>query len=157
MSADTILGIDPGTRFIGIAILRGGLLVHWQVQNFQGKWSEDKLVRIQKAILKHIERNNVTRIAIKIPDKLPNTKAFHQVLGSINIIAGERCNRIPYFTLKELKKAYTGYAKCSLKTYHEQVVKKYSELWLEYQKEQRNEEGYYFKIFEAVAAAGMIG
>jgi len=37
-----ILAINPGTRYLGIAVFEGQELLDWRVKVIKGKWSKDK-------------------------------------------------------------------------------------------------------------------
>ena len=66
MNENTILGISPGTRFIGIAILADGKLVNWQVRSFPGEWSDEKLRVILAAIDTVIVRYRIEQVTVPV-------------------------------------------------------------------------------------------
>jgi hypothetical protein len=72
----TILGINPGTQSVGIAVLQDGKLTHWKVQKFQGRWSEGKRKAIMHFIHQCINRNKAVAVAVKIPDALPISDCY---------------------------------------------------------------------------------
>ena len=66
MEASTaILGISPGTRTMGLAVLRRGELIEWRVKTWKGAWSKEKLEYILREIEKMCEYFQVTGGAIK--------------------------------------------------------------------------------------------
>jgi Holliday junction resolvasome RuvABC endonuclease subunit len=154
MSVDTILGVDPGTRFVGIAVVTDGKLIHYQVKTFLGPWSEKKLKAIVYTLASVIERYAITKVAVKIPDVLPTSLGFTQVIGTLNSLCDRKGIKPRYYTLSKIKVRWCK-NKANSKELMAAVASKYPQLVLEHQQELRNKEGYYYKIFEAVAAAQM--
>jgi len=155
MAAKAVLGISPGTRRCGIAIAHSRKLIHYQVQTFPGTWSHKKLIRILRVIAGHIKLHAIEEIAVKLPDALPTSKAFIQLIGSINVLRERNGITIQYYTLNELKLGHAGTGKISRVRLIESIVKRHPELLPEYQRERRNKEAYYYKMFEAVLCTQM--
>jgi len=153
--AKAVLGISLGTRRLGIAIVQDERLVHFQMQTFPGTWSDKKLRCILSAIAVHAERQAIGSISVKIPDAMPTSKAFSQLIGSLNILAEDMRVNSQYYTLSDLKLAYSGVDRTSREWLIESIVKRHPELLPEYHKERRNKEAYYYKMFEAVLCAHM--
>lgn len=156
MSADTILGVNPGTRRLGVAVMRNGKLVHCEIKSFTGKWSYEKLQEIIAFLEAIVHRDGITKIAVKIPDVLPTSLGFTQVIGSLNALCDRVGIRPRYFTFSEVKARHCKEEKPTAAHLMAAFVGKYPELRPHYQKEQQNEEAYYRKVFEAVAAAHMV-
>jgi Holliday junction resolvasome RuvABC endonuclease subunit len=153
MSTDTILGIDPGTRFVGIAVMRGSGLVHYQIRAFQGPWSLEKLEKIVLWVDANISKYGVTKVAIKIPDVFPLSPGYNQLIGSLNVFCSSKNIKPAYYTASEIK---SRLSKAEIQTTDELMqilVLKHPELWLEYRKEQGNENAHYHKLFHSVAVA----
>ena len=156
MNTDTILGIDPGTRFVGIAVMRGGVLVHSQIRAFQGPWSIEKLKAIILSIDATITRYGVRKVAVKIPDVFPTSMGYNQLIGSLNVFCSSKGIKPSYYTLSEIK---TGISKGEVQNSDalmQIIVLKHPELWLEYKKEQQNKNAHYHKLFHAIAAAHLL-
>ncbi len=155
MNADTTLGISPGTRFIGIAVLREGRLIHAQVRAFHGKWSKSKRNSILKAVDYSLGQHRVTSVVVKLPDVLPLTRSFHEVIGSLNALCERKRLKPRYYALSEIKRKHYGSETCTLDTLMEFVVRAHPELTPEYRKEKANKNAYYYKLFEAVSVGMM--
>ena len=69
----TILGISPGTKYLGIAVLRGPELRDWRVKAFKGRWSEGKLGKIEAVLASLVARYDPDILAVKasIPREAP--------------------------------------------------------------------------------------
>lgn len=149
----TVLGISPGTRSIGIALLRNGKLTDWKIQSFQGTWADTKLQRITHFVSQYVVRNKVGVIAVKIPDELPLSANYIQLVGTLNALFERKSIRPIYYTLSDLKKHHCPKEKVNKVTLAKCIVAKYPDLLPEHHSEQSNRTSYYYKIFEAVAAA----
>jgi Holliday junction resolvasome RuvABC endonuclease subunit len=155
MKADTILGIDPGTKLVGIGVVRGKYLVHYQVQAFHGAWSYRKLKAIVMAIDEVLRRHAVTHVKVKVPDKLPGTTSYAQLIGSLNVLFESKRIRPRYHSFSEVKARHCKNEKANSKDIWLAILKMHPELMPEYKKELSNENAYYYKAFEAVAVAYM--
>ena len=153
MSADTILGIDPGTRLVGVAVLRSGIIEHQQVMAFQGSWSLKKLKTIVRVLEKIRVGYGVARIAMKIPDRFPTDKGFNQLIGSLNVAWKDK---LSYYSFSEVKAWHCTEEKPNTAAVMKAILQKHPALMVEYLKEQENEEPYYYKAFIAVAVARML-
>lgn len=150
-----VLGISPGTRNVGLAVLYNGKLTDWKIQTFQGVWSELKLQKIIHFIDRYVDGNKVTAVAIKIPDELPVSANYIQLVGTINVYFERRGIRPMYYTLSNLKKHYCPDEKINKATLRKCIVAKYPDLLPEFHNEQSNRNSYYAKVFESVASALM--
>ena len=155
MNADTILGIDPGTRFVGVAVVQRGMLVHYQVRSFQGPWSHRKLKVIVANLEKIRKYYGIRHIVVKVPDVFPVTKGFNQLIGSFNVGWGGAGIKLQYHSFSEIKARYCPDDQPTTASLITVMVRRHPELTTEYLKEQKNEEPYYYKIFTAVASAHM--
>jgi len=156
MKADTILGINPGTRRIGIAVMRKQALVYFEIKSFQGTWSRKKLHNIISFLASVLKQYDVTKVTVKIPDTLPASLGFTQLIGSLNALCEHTGIRPRYYTFSEIKARHCREDAPTGVSLMAAIVDKHPELWPEYRREQKNEEGYYHKIFEAVAVARMV-
>jgi Holliday junction resolvasome RuvABC endonuclease subunit len=151
-----VLGISPGTRSTGIAVLRDGRLMQSKVLTFRGAWGQAKMRSILHYLSQCMDRNKVEVVAIKIPDELPLSQAYIRLLGALNVLCERKGMKAVYYTLSDLKKYYCPGRKINKKVLAECVARKYPDLYLELRKEQSNDNPYYHKLFEAVAAAHLL-
>lgn len=142
-----VLGISPGTRSVGVAVITDGVLVKWQLHTFSEKWTQKKLKRIITTLDVWIARNYIDEIAIKIPDELPLSKAYIKLVGGINILCEARAIRPKYYTLSELKQAHSPKQTINKKQLIAFVLQLFPDLQLSKQKKGHD------KVFEAVGAA----
>ncbi|MBZ0097576.1 MAG: hypothetical protein K8F30_00750 [Taibaiella sp.] len=153
--AETVLGISPATKRMGLGLIRNGKLVDWEIQSFPGKWARGKLERIVGFVSRYIVTNDVTAIAVKIPNELPVSANYIQLVGTLNRLFEKKGIRPMYYTLSELKKHHCPPGRATKETLAACVAGKYPNLFAEHEKEQVNRNRYYDQMFEAVAAARM--
>jgi hypothetical protein len=155
MNTDTILGIDPGTRFVGIAVLRNGTLVHYQIRSFQGPWTYKKLKAIILLLGATVARYGVTKIVVKVPDVFPTSPGYNQLIGAFNVFCRSKGLRPCYYSFSDITERHCASSEQSRGALIQVIVRKHPELIPEYKKEQDNENAHYHKLFYAVAATHM--
>ena len=60
-----IIGINPGTRYLGIAVFEGPNLMDWRIKVLKGNWSKEKIKKAIKIISEFIDRYEPDALAIK--------------------------------------------------------------------------------------------
>lgn len=148
-----ILGISPGTRSCGFVLVREGAIKKWGVQSYKGAWSDGKLIGILYSLSQLIIRHRIKEVAVKIPDTMPRSIGYVQLIGALNVIFEQRGIKARYYTLSELRKLHTGNTEVNRKALFAHIANIYPELQPLYQKEVKAEKPYYDRVFEAVAAA----
>jgi hypothetical protein len=145
------LGISAGTNMIGVVVAIDGDLVQWRTLVFTGKWSKVKLTSIIFSLNRLLSTYPVTQVAVKIPDAIPKSKGYNQLLGSLNILCRRKKIQIDYFTLSELKDFYCPGREISKEMLVEYIVHGSPGL-IHLQRKKKTCQLYYMKIFEALAA-----
>lgn len=151
MGGVTILGISPGTRYIGIAFLRNGILYDWKIKSYKGIWSEEKLLKVMSYIESVIEAHVVEHIACKVPHIGRSSFGLKLLIEKITSIAEKYNAKLHLYTIKELKDLFTAGLenKSALVRY---LADNLPELRHLLTKELRNKNVYYVKVFEAIAS-----
>lgn len=148
-----ILAINPGTRYIGIAILDGSDLIDWGVKVIEGKWSPDKLVKVASVISELIMNYQPSIVIIKKTHPSRTSMQLDEVCYRIKSIAQKCRLKFHQYSIEDIKafhgqRATTGKIKLA-----ELVSLKYPALIRDLRKEQRLSNPYHMKMFEAVALA----
>jgi len=153
MDGKVLLGISPGTRVIGLAIMHKGELVEWKVKSFKETWSIDKRNAILDTIHRICGYYGIQTIAIKKSDPLRRFPQLEMIVAAIirqakrNKIAVHECSLSGLdYDLQTGKKK----TKDSISV---EVVNKHPELRKKYLQERNNRADYYTKMFEAIAVA----
>jgi Holliday junction resolvasome RuvABC endonuclease subunit len=149
----TILGISPGTRTIGIAIWSNNHLSQWQIKAFKGSWGESKQRDILYSVKTIIDGYGITDLAIKKQDVAYISPALQQLVSEIQLMAKRKEVKIKVYTLTELKRFCSDDRKLTKAQMIRFVAEKNPVLHYEYNKEQKNRNPYYAKMFEAIIAA----
>ena len=76
MTGVTVLGISPGTRYVGIAILRNGELYSWKIKSYKGMYDPAKVDRT----LSYVEELIIMQVIHSIACKIPHSKRTSPVL-----------------------------------------------------------------------------
>lgn len=151
--ARVTLGISPGSRVIGLAVIISGELVEWKVKSFKEKWCCDKRAAILSVIEKLIEHYDVSIISIKKVDPLKNSFQTNALSISIEKLAKRKRIDILRYSLSDLDYDSRPDSRDGKIKLSEKVVEKHPVLKKEYFREMNNRKEYYIKMFEAVAIA----
>ncbi len=148
-----ILGISPGTRTMGIAVIRDGELVESRVKTFKGTWSKSKLAYILGVIEKVWEYYGITEVVIKKVDPIKSSKQLEVLTNRTIRQMTQKGMKMNMYSIYDLNAA-TGSKKRHLhSSIAEYVLEIYPGLRGEYLKERNNRREYYSKMFEAVLCA----
>ncbi len=151
--AKALLGISPGTRTVGLAVMYKGELIEWKVKTFREEWSTKK----QKAILATIERlceyHGIQGIAIKKVDPLRSSPQVDMLVAAIATFAETKHIKLWQFSLSELDYDVRSNKKKTKSELSEQVADKHPQLRERYLRERNNRREYHTKMFEAIALA----
>lgn len=151
----SILGISPGNKQTGFAILKNNELVEWGIKTFNGKWSKTKLMAILECLEDIIERYKATGIVVKKIDDKQISFQVEEIIKGLKGISSNLSIPLKILNLSEIKEKYLLEQKPTKKNLVEEITRKYPELLLEYKKENKNLNSYYLKLFEAVALASI--
>jgi hypothetical protein len=146
----TILGISPGTRMTGLAVLQSGDLLDWRVKTFKGTWTNSKLKDVLYILIKYIQNAGITEIVLKKPDVFRTSEGLENLISEIKAFAKRKNIQFTMLSLKSLKSRYSkekGYTKAKM---IKDAISNFPELYGEYNKEHKNRNKYYTKMFEAV-------
>jgi hypothetical protein len=100
---------------------------------------------------KHINRNKVEVVAIKIPDVLPVSMGFMQLVGGLNVLLERKRIQTQYCTLSELKQHFCPGKKATKTILANCILEKYPDL--HHYNHASGNIFYYSRVFEALAAA----
>lgn len=152
MIQQTILGINPGTRTMGVVIYSQGRISHAQVKTFRGPWNEKKQGYIYRYITKIIKNFDITHLACKRAHPSRSSQGLEIVEAVLVRIASENDLHLKWYTINELVCGYDN-SDGNIKGLQRLLVEKFPELFREYSKELTNRHSYHKKLFIALAAA----
>jgi hypothetical protein len=97
-----ILGISPGTTTFGYVLVHNKKAINWGTKYFRGRWDEKKLSWIISTLSWIIDYRGVTTLAIKLPNHMPSSKAYSQMIGGINRLVEAKGLRAQYYCFEDI-------------------------------------------------------
>jgi len=149
------MGISTNTRLLGLAIIINGELEVYKVQLHKSSWSLSKANQLITSLEACVRQYSIKQVILSIPPAHCQTKEFlclierfKQFFQQKNIpVIGESSSVLHYFIGEHKRK--------TKKKLMRALVERFPELRVEYEKEMRNKNKYYIKLFEAVGMAAL--
>jgi Holliday junction resolvasome RuvABC endonuclease subunit len=146
-----IIGINPGTRYLGIAVVYGSELMDWRIKVLQGKWSEEKIRKAIRIVSDLIECYEPNILAIKKLHPSRSSKNLKLLVSKIKTLAGRKRIKVKSYSIYELERYFIEDEKLNKRNLADKVVAKYPMLVHEFNKEKSQKHSYYMRAIEAVA------
>jgi len=150
-----IIGINPGTRYMGITIFMGSELREWRIKIFSGKWSKDKMEKIKKIILDFIELYNPNILAIKKLHSSRSSQSLKNLIVRLKDICRRKGLKLYQYSIDDLEKFFVLEGKANKKNLVKIIASEYTDIFHELKREKENKNPYYIRMFEAIALAAM--
>lgn len=150
-----IIGINPGTRYMGIAVFQGWELQDWQLKNMEGRWSKEKMTKVMMMLSSLIDSYRLNTLAIKRVNPSLSSSNLNQLVNRIKDLAKRKGLRVYEYSIDDIKKHFHPDARITKRELGEIIASKYPLLHHELDKEQTNMNPYYIRMFEAVALGTM--
>jgi Holliday junction resolvasome RuvABC endonuclease subunit len=150
-----IIGINPGSRYLGIAIFQGSDLRDWRVKTFKEKWSQEKKEKIVKVILRFIDHHKPNILAIKKLHPSRSSKNLNLLVAMIQELCKRRGIRVCQYSIEDMNNFILQEEKANREKMAKRLISEYPDLFHDFEKENKNKNPYYSRMFEAVALASM--
>ena len=150
-----IIGINPGTRYLGISVFQDSDLRDWRIKVFQEKWSEHKIKKIKRTILDLMDNYEPNVLAIKKLHPSRSSKNLKFLAAWIRESCKNKGLKILQFSIKELEDFFLLNEKLNKKNLSKEISLEYPELVHQINRENRNKNPYYIRMFESVALASL--
>jgi len=147
------LGISTNTRLLGIAIIEQGALVDYSIHLHKSPWSASKANKIITSLEPCARQYSIRTAVLSIPYLYHQTKEFKYLLGRIRQYFKTKGIPVIEKTPDEIYKLCPSGQKKGKKALMRVLSLMYPQLSLCQLKELRNKSKYYYKVFDAVAAA----
>lgn len=148
-----IIGINPGTRYLGIAVFQGPELMDWRIKILNGKGSKEKMKRAIGIISDFIERYEPNHMAIKKLHPSRRSENLAQLAARIKEFSIRKGLKVYQYSIKDVEKFFIDEDKLNKKNLAKAIVSENSALFHELKKEKSHKNPYYIRMFEAVALA----
>jgi len=146
-----ILSIVPGTKYLGVALFYETELKDWRIKCLNTKGNENKIRKAKEIILDFIYRYNPQVLAVKKLNPKRSSKNLNNLARKIREFARRKDLTLYQLKLSEIKKPIAHGERINKKKLAEIMVSRYPELLFDFKKEEKNENIYYERMFEAVA------
>jgi len=146
-----ILGINPGTRYLGIALFQGPELRDWGVKVIKGKWSKEKMAKVRMIVSRLIEQYGPNVLAIKKLHPCRSSPNLSQLVSGIKELSRRKGLKVYQFSVIDLETFFSPEESMNKKEMAEMLASEYPALLHELEKERSHRNPYHLRMFEAVA------
>jgi len=148
----TILGINPGTRYLGIAFFQGPELKDWRIKVVEGRRFKEKLKKTKNILSDFITRYEPNILAIKKLHPSRSSANLNRMVSRLKEFSKRKGLRVYEFSVKDMEKSLSSEKRIKNKReLEEAIVSLYPFLINELTKEKKNKNPYFVRMFEAVA------
>lgn len=98
-----VIGINPGTRYLGIAILYGQELMDWRIKVLNGKWSREKLKKVTEIISELVDQYEPSVLVIKKLHLSRRTENLLRLTDKIKEVAKYKKMKVYQYSIKEIE------------------------------------------------------
>lgn len=150
-----ILGLSPGTRCTGFAVLQGGELRDWGVKGFRGAWSRAKLRKATRTIGQLQLRHGVDIVAMKCPQPSRTSPALTHLVEEIAALSARRGLMLFEYSIEDILAHFAPGERINKARLAELVASQHPILYPTFEVEKQRKNPYHMRMFEAVAAASV--
>lgn len=147
----TILGINPGAKYIGIAVFHNADLRNWWIKAVNGKWSDGKMKMIQEIIADLIIKHPPGVVALKSLNPARRSVELAELTEWIKLFSLKRNIQVFEYSITDLEEFYSPTERINKRQLAEIVGIEYPALFHELNRERSHKNKYFIRMFEAVA------
>ncbi|MFQ5962650.1 MAG: crossover junction endodeoxyribonuclease RuvC [Candidatus Scalinduaceae bacterium] len=147
----TVIGINPGTRYLGISVFHGTELRDWRVKVIKGKRSKEKVERAMAIVSSLIEQYKPNALAIKKLHSSRSSLKLNRLAAKIKESSRRKRLKVYEYSIKELEAFFSQEGRINKKKMVEIIASRYPDLFHEYNREKKRKNPYHIRMFEAVA------
>ena len=145
------MGINPGTRYLGLAVFQDWNLIDWRIKSLEGKWSKKKIAKTIEAISERIDCYDLNTLAIKRLHPSRASRNLKTLVSKIKELARRKRIRLFEYSIKDLERYFLDEQRGNKKTLAEKMAADYPFLTFDLHRMQARKHIYYLRMFEAVA------
>ena len=147
----TILAINPGAKYLGLAVFRGPELRDWRIKVTKGKWSNEKYRKIMEILSGFIDQYGTDVLAVKRLNPSRSSPGLDRLVQKIIALADKKGIRVYQYEIKELEAFFDAEGRSNKRKMAEIIASEYPALYCQLDIERDNRNPYYLRMFEAVA------
>jgi len=141
------IGISPGTRLIGVAILEGDRLLYSGVKSYKGKWNDRKLNYILNSIDTVIDEYEVSTVILKTIHLSRASIGLCRAIHGLKDLCKRRKMSYQLLTIEDLKRLCIKDEFSEGRDLGQVMADRFPELRIDYHKERINRNAYYKRMF----------
>lgn len=151
----TILAINPGTRHIGMAVLKGSVLFYWSVKVIRGPLTMAKRRKIAMLIHRVISKYEPDIVVLKNIHSSRTSRHLDRLCNDVETIAAENGIQLVKYSIQEVEAFFSPQERINKTTLSELLRQRHPVLRHELFRERNSYNPYHVRMFEAVALAMM--
>jgi len=151
--APKILGLNPGSKYLALAILRGSDLRYWGIKVLKGTRSKGKVEKTKVILSDLISRYDLDVLAVKKLHRSRSSKNLNLLTARIREFARRKGLRVYEYSLRDLEKFFSPEGQINKKQMAEMVASQYPFLFPPLEREKGNKNPYLIRMFESIALA----
>ncbi len=148
-----ILGLSPGSRYLGVAVLDDGSLKDWRIIGIDAGCADEKLDRLGRVLAHLLELHHPDVIAMKAAGLHSGSSALAGVTGTIRRFADEHKLGYGIYALDRVKRLLVGEQRANRVRLANELATRYPILYSEIQQRIMRHNSHSLRMFEAVAVA----
>ena len=146
-----VLAVNPGSRYVGIAVFHGLELLDWGVRSIREKSQNEKFDHLKSILSELVETHGINCLAMKALHPARSSDNLCQLTTSLKEWATETVHFIYEYTIKEVEAFLLPSEGLNKHFLMEGVANTYPFLFPELGGERQNRNAYLVRMFEAVA------
>lgn len=146
-----ILAVNPGGRYVGLAVFCDADLRDWRVRSLSGTTPREKERAFSDMISRIIRTHGTDTLVIKSLHPARCSASLRSLARKVKKIAQEKGLRICELSINELKDKMNPGGKSNKRRLMEEVAARFPFLYPELEREKENKNQYLVRMFEAVA------
>ena len=147
----TILGINPGAKYLGIAVFRGPELRDWRIKVTKGTWSDSKYRKTIEILSGFVEQYSPDAFSVKRLNPSRSSAGLDRLVQKIMALSEKKGIPVYQYGIKELEASFCPEGRRNKRNMAERIASEYPDLHCELSLERRNKNPYHLRMFEAVA------
>lgn len=147
----TVLAINPGSKYLGIAVLEGEVLKDWRIKVLKGKWSKEKLDRAGEIVTGLIKHHRPDVLALKRLHPSRSSLHLSSLREKIKNIARKMKVPVRQYSIQEIKDFFSPEERINKKSLAGIIAARLPDLFHDLEREKGSKNPYLMRMFEAVA------
>ncbi len=146
-----ILAINPGSRYLGIAVFDGAELYDWAVKVVGGENLAGKRSSVRKLISEQISRYGVNTLALKEVHPARSSYSLLEIVSEVKTLARLQRLAVRMFSIQETKRHLLSSGTGNKRLLLQEIAQRHPFLLPDIRREEESKNPYLMRMFEAVA------